>query len=115
MDSKQKDLIKDMWEVKNIILLNEMISTITIYIFLQGFNNQFATLLKNNRQYIIEDQSIRERLIAEVKKAIVPKYTKFYDFYITLPFSSKKGKYIKHTVTQIDSMIGQFFIGDATL
>lgn len=82
---------------------------------MQGFNNQFAVLYKNNRQYIIEDQTLRERMVAEVKKAILPKYTKFYDCYIAMPFTSKKGKYIKHTVAQIDSMISQFFTGDTAV
>ncbi|KAG5438439.1 hypothetical protein PCANB_002928 [Pneumocystis canis] len=58
----------------------------------KNFNNEFDELLNLNKTFIIYDLELKYSLIGEVKRILVPLYTRFYDKYFNSEFSKHQEK-----------------------
>ncbi|KTW31373.1 hypothetical protein T552_00018 [Pneumocystis carinii B80] len=75
----------------------------------KNFNNEFDELLKLNKAAVINDIELKSILIGEVKRIVVPLYTRFYDKYFNSDFSKHQEKYIKYDKNTIDINLTYLF------
>lgn len=69
------------------------------------FNQEIEVLLERQKRYNITDPELRQRLVSEIKKLIVPVYAKFYDKHSTGDFTKNVDKYIKWNKDQFDALL----------
>ncbi|EMR08839.1 hypothetical protein PNEG_02626 [Pneumocystis murina B123] len=75
----------------------------------KNFNNEFDELLKLNKMAVINDIELKSTLVGEVKRIVVPLYTRFYDKYFNSDFSKHQEKYIKYDKNTIDINLTYLF------
>ncbi|KTW27825.1 GTP-Rho binding exocyst subunit EXO70 [Pneumocystis jirovecii RU7] len=75
----------------------------------KSFNNEFDELLSLCKTFVIYDSELKSSLVGEVKRIIVPLYTRFYNKYYNSEFSKHQGKYIKYEKNDIDMNLTYLF------
>ena len=48
---------------------------------MQNFNNEFDEIIRVNRTLSVPDSDVRGLVIGEIKRVVIPLYTRFYDKY----------------------------------
>ncbi|KAG7199908.1 hypothetical protein KM043_014351 [Ampulex compressa] len=74
-----------------------------------GFARELEEVSKCHRSYSVPDSRLREELRKELRQAIAPLYTSFYEKYRAVSFSKNPGKYIKYTPNQVCALTDTFF------
>ncbi|KAG4303971.1 hypothetical protein PORY_002624 [Pneumocystis oryctolagi] len=75
----------------------------------KSFNNEFDELLNLNKTFIVYDLELKYSLIGEVKRILIPLYTRFYNKYFNSEFSKHQEKYIKYEKNDIDMNLTYLF------
>lgn len=84
MSSKEKDVIKDKFK---------------------KFNSDFETLVDHQRSFTIPDREIRELLLNEITRVVLPLYQRFYDKYANSEFAKNPSKYVKYNKLQLSEIL----------
>ncbi|CAI5760187.1 unnamed protein product [Candida verbasci] len=71
----------------------------------QNFNKSFEEALSNYQKLSFGDQILKNYLINEIKKMIVPSYNKLYDKYGNSDFTKNKSKYVKWDKYQFEQLL----------
>lgn len=73
LSGKEREAVKDRFRVRLLKILN----------WRENFNTDFEELIRVNRGLSVPDPDVRELVVGEVKRVVIPLYTRFYDKYIT--------------------------------
>lgn len=73
------------------------------------FGADFDEQVKLHRKVIVPDLEIKDKLVADIKKNIIPLYSRFLDKYRSVPFTSNPDKYIKYDVEQVNKILEELF------
>lgn len=74
-----------------------------------GFNKEFELLYNTQKNWAVPDLELREELVRENCRLIVPPYALFYDKYVQMDFTKNVHKYIKYTPDHVAQLISKFF------
>ncbi|KAL1920762.1 uncharacterized protein VTP21DRAFT_11397 [Calcarisporiella thermophila] len=75
----------------------------------KNFNTDFEELHRTQRAYAIPDTELRQQVIADVRRVIMPLYTRFLDRHQQTEFSKNPQKYIRYDRDQLDRLLYQLF------
>merc|ERR1711971_432066 len=70
-----------------------------------GFNKELEELYRVQKTYAMPDTELRTSLIAENKEFMVPRYTIFYNKYVSLNFAKNRSKFIKYSPQELAALL----------
>ncbi|KAJ3376871.1 Exocyst complex component 7 [Lobulomyces angularis] len=75
----------------------------------KGFNADFEEFYRQQKNWAVPDQDLRNYLLKEIKAVLLVLYQRFYDRYQVIEFSKTPSKYCKYDKTSLEDALDKFF------
>ncbi|OZJ04293.1 hypothetical protein BZG36_02573 [Bifiguratus adelaidae] len=75
----------------------------------KNFNTEFEDIYRSQKAYAIPDPDLRSQLIRDIKKVLLPLYSRFLERYQNSDFSKNTSKYIRWSNEQLEHMVNGLF------